>query len=437
MHASNSANHIHGVGSELYVLLAKRLQQLAVISLSIMYAIYLVFDMPKDEIWISILIGYYTIAVASFMYAYYKAHQKEYLLAIKITVVLTSLGIILASYANPITSVKLAILYFIPVPVIVTTYFLNTRTSFGLIGMFVIYELIVPLIISEITYEDLILGPLTVGIMMSVILIVSTNVFKNIEERKFKILEESLIRSERIERMEAMSRLSSGIVHDFNNILLAISANLELFTHENSDHTEAINPIIQNVDQGKKITDQLLTMLKEAPENFDFFDLTMVIKQKAQFFEQFTSPQVNLSLNLTTEQLSVYGNQNNFEQVLMNLIINANDAYKDHQGRIDLSTEKIMKPVEKLKEVDYSQLDKTYSQNLAYAKITVQDYGMGIPSHTLSKVFEPFYSTKEKGTGLGLYIVQNHVKNLSGTISINSVVGEGTIISIEIPLTRN
>jgi signal transduction histidine kinase/CheY-like chemotaxis protein len=216
------------------------------------------------------------------------------------------------------------------------------------------------------------------------------------------------------QKMEALGRLTGGIAHDFNNILGGVKGYTELVIelyNPDNETLEALNQINNIVEKGKKLTEQLLslTKLQSQPTIFNPNDL---INDMYFLLDRITGSNINLSFNLKDDLPSIKMEPTKFEQIILNLVINAKEAISDS---------------------GYIVIETSLNEELKYIKISVEDTGKGIPVEYQKKIFEPFFTTKSEGSGLGLSIVLSIVDQYNGLIDLGSVSGEGTKLTIYLP----
>ncbi|WP_239026962.1 PocR ligand-binding domain-containing protein [Geomonas oryzisoli] len=242
-----------------------------------------------------------------------------------------------------------------------------------------------------------------------------------------KHLEEQLRQSQ---KMEAVGHLAGGIAHDFNNILTVIVGygNFLGMDGSLSQHQhEQVDQIIAAAERGSQLTRGLLTFSRKQVMNPRILDLNALVAQVQTFLLRIIGEDIELKFNPAQEQLNVYADASQLEQVLMNLATNARDAMPDG-GMLTIQT-------------GWQQVDEAYARSQGYgdpgryACIIVSDSGSGMDRATRERIFEPFFSTKAvgKGTGLGMSIVYGIVKQHKGFINVYSEPGEGTTFKIYLP----
>ncbi len=239
-----------------------------------------------------------------------------------------------------------------------------------------------------------------------------------------KRLENDLQQSQ---KMNAIGTLAGGIAHDFNNLLCIILgyASFGLSMIEKGDK---LYDILLKINNGalnaQSLTQQLLTFAKGGEPIKKITDLNTLIMSSAEF--SISGSKSKCIYDLAPDLWSVEIDEGQFNQVIGNLIINANQAMPDG-GLINIKTLNI----EVTAEITLSLTPGKY------VKLIIVDNGFGISEKILSRIFEPYYTTKQSGSGLGLATTYSIVKKHGGYIEVESIVGSGTIFTINIPASSN
>ncbi len=232
------------------------------------------------------------------------------------------------------------------------------------------------------------------------------------------------------QKMQAIGQLAGGVAHDFNNLLTAIIGfcDLLLARHQAGDPSFAdVMQIKQNANRAANLTRQLLAFSRRQTLRPKVLSLTDAIAELQNLLSRLLTEKVELKIVHGRDLGLVKVDQNQLEQVIMNLAVNARDAMPDG-GKLTIRTANVS-------EEDSRALDHALMPPGEYLLIEVADTGMGIPKENLGKIFEPFYTTKDpsKGTGLGLSTVYGIVKQTGGFIFLYSTVGKGTTFRIYLP----
>jgi PAS domain S-box-containing protein len=225
------------------------------------------------------------------------------------------------------------------------------------------------------------------------------------------------------QKMEALGGLSSGIAHDFNNILTVVLGNLDLLRRAPEQRRERlINNAVQAVEQGRKLTQQLLAFGRRHLHQPEVVDLNRLILGMDDMLKQSLRGDIQVVFDLTEELWPVEVDPAQLQIALINLAVNARDAMP-RGGQFQIRTENVTVPGSELE------------QSVA---IAVSDTGSGMAPEVVARAFEPFFTTKEvgKGTGLGLPQVYAFAQQSQGSVLITSEVGRGTTFRISLPRTR-
>lgn len=240
---------------------------------------------------------------------------------------------------------------------------------------------------------------------------------KKNEDEKQKKLQQHLVHSD---RLISIGRLASGVAHEINTPLAILSGMIQGFLEKDNSFTkETVKEFktMQKVTKRiEKIVDSLLDLSHfEGAEQAKQIHINELIKSTVSLIdEQFTTKNKNIILKLSPSLPKIYGFAEQFQQVFMNLLINADDATDDGDTITIITSQKDKKTIH----------------------ISFKDTGTGIPEDHMSKIFDPFFTTKEvgKGTGLGLSITYGIIERHHGTINVKSKVGKGTTFDINLPL---
>ena len=232
------------------------------------------------------------------------------------------------------------------------------------------------------------------------------------------------------QKMQAVGQLAGGIAHDFNNVLSAImmATDFLLNAHKPTDPSfEDIMQIKQNTNRAASLVRQLLAFSRRQTLRPQVLDLGETLSDLTMLLRRLIGENVTLDVVHGRELWPVKVDISQFEQVIVNLAVNARDAMPDG-GRLTLRTANVT-PSE-AGAFAYKGMPEA-----EYVLVEVRDTGVGIPGEIGEKIFEPFFSTKEvgKGTGLGLSTVYGIVKQTGGFIYFESEPGKGTMFRIFLP----
>jgi signal transduction histidine kinase len=236
-----------------------------------------------------------------------------------------------------------------------------------------------------------------------------------------------------IEKFQSLGRLSSGIAHDFNNFLSGINALAEISMLHPADSErvkQCMAQILQASNRARELVNQILIFSRQGDQEKVEVPISRVVLEALQFIKATLPPSIKLRLNVASDAGVVLANSTQIHQVLMNLCINSSHAM-ENEGLLEIS----LLPVEMKPPEGESPPD---SKPGLFAKLSVTDSGCGMDDCTMKQVFEPYFTTKEKGvgTGLGLAVVHGIVKGHGGSVHVSSKPGKGTTFDILLPRVR-
>jgi two-component system cell cycle sensor histidine kinase/response regulator CckA len=248
-----------------------------------------------------------------------------------------------------------------------------------------------------------------------------------VETTEQKALEGQMAQSQ---KMQAVGQLAGGIAHDFNNVLTAIimASDLLLTNHRPSDPSfPDIMNIKQNANRAASLVRQLLAFSRKQTLRPEVLNLTDVLADLRMLLARLVGNDIKLKIDHGRDLWPVKVDIGQFEQVVVNLAVNARDAMP---GGGDLTVRTRNVTADECKSFAYRELTPA-----DYVLVDVEDTGSGIAPDVLKKIFEPFFTTKEvgKGTGLGLSMVYGIIKQTGGFIFCDSEVGKGTVFRIFLP----
>jgi len=243
-------------------------------------------------------------------------------------------------------------------------------------------------------------------------------------------LEEALVHSQ---RLDAVGRLAGGVAHDFNNLLSVINGYCEMLAAHLSDLPQALREVNEIHRAGLRaatLTRQLLAFGRRQPMDARIINLNRVVHDNAEIMGRLIGSAGRLELDLAANIGNVRADPTQFQQVLLNLVINARDALRD-TGVVTISTSN--------REIRTgSPRRSTEMPPGRYVCLAVSDNGTGMDADTQKHLFEPFFTTKAegKGTGLGLALVYGVVQQNNGYINVRSALLAGSTFEILLPEVR-
>ncbi|HPQ68605.1 MAG TPA: PAS domain S-box protein [bacterium] len=246
-------------------------------------------------------------------------------------------------------------------------------------------------------------------------------------EKRRSELETQLAQSQ---KMEAIGRLAGGVAHDFNNILTGILGYTELamdrITEDDPLHTD-IQEIKSAADRAAMLTQQLLAFSRKQMISPRVININRIIEQSRKMLTRIIGEDIQCSFQLSPNVGRIKIDPGQFNQVLINLVVNARDAMPDG-GRLIISTEETPVSVQEL-----ASNPEVSAGN--FIVLSVLDNGKGIDPEHLKLIFEPFFTTKskDKGSGLGLATIYGIVKQNGGFIKVDSEMNRGSMFSIFFP----
>ncbi len=248
------------------------------------------------------------------------------------------------------------------------------------------------------------------------------------QERERLELEQALARSQ---RLESLGVLAGGIAHDFNNLLTVVLGQADLLQNMVSAGTarQLVNGIIEAAQRAASLTAQMLAYAgrRELGPRTPV-DLSELVKELRALLDAALSKRGHIELTLSDDCV-VLGNRATLTQVVMNLLTNASDALGGESGNIRVRTTRLL-------EVDAHwkvALGENYQTDQTWILLQVEDSGCGMDEATQARVFEPFFSTKPKGHGLGLAACSGIVKTHGGAVRVASQLGHGSTFSVLLP----
>jgi signal transduction histidine kinase/CheY-like chemotaxis protein len=232
------------------------------------------------------------------------------------------------------------------------------------------------------------------------------------------------------QKMESVGRLAGGIAHDLNNYLGAITGFSELLRIEGNENEKLVkraDSIVNTSMKASSLIRQILAFSRKQHSSPEVLNLNAVLRDMNDLIGRLTGEDVEFKLCLKEDLWNVWIDRSQMEQILVNLLINAKEAMIQG-GRMKIESENI-DVADNIMEV-YPFMDRK-----EYVRISVSDTGIGIPGDIRNKIFEPYFTTKEKdkNSGLGLSTVYGIIKQNGGYIWVNSEVGKGTTFDVYLP----
>ncbi|MGD9206191.1 MAG: ATP-binding protein, partial [Desulfobacterales bacterium] len=228
--------------------------------------------------------------------------------------------------------------------------------------------------------------------------------------------------------------LAGGIAHDFNNILSVIIGYTELIlmnVQVDSEVRQNLKEIFNASKHARDMVKQILAFSRQNKQERKPIQVAHIVKEALKMLRASLPTTISIQQNIEKNIGIIEADPTQIHQVLMNLCTNAAQAIDDKDGVLEIS----------LANVELDQYAAAKISDLLpghYLKLSIKDTGQGIPSNALSQIFDPYFTTKEKGegTGLGLAVVQGIIKSLNGAITVDSEVGKGSTFHVYLPTIR-
>lgn len=218
------------------------------------------------------------------------------------------------------------------------------------------------------------------------------------------------------EKLKLVGEIAAGVAHEIQNPMTVISGFVQMMNEDKSSSYSEYTPIIQEeVERVGLILDEFLVLSRPQIATPTEINIGEILTEVLAFYQyEFQQRNITLTINNQPTDTLILGNKNQIKQIFINIVKNAIEAI-DENGEITLA---ICEDEQK------------------YIYISIKDTGYGIPPHLLEKIFEPFYTTKTKGTGLGMMIINKIVQDHGGEIKIRSKVNVGTEILLHFPIIQ-
>jgi signal transduction histidine kinase/CheY-like chemotaxis protein len=242
-------------------------------------------------------------------------------------------------------------------------------------------------------------------------------------------LESRLLQSQ---KLETIGKLSSGMAHDFSNLLSSIFGSINLLKKRISDKEDAYR-LLDNIEncsiRARDLTRGLLSFGKPTPKRRELIKPNLLLSEISKVITQTFPAKISFESHVDENLYDILGNGTEVYQVLLNLCVNAKEAITD-KGRITLSAKNIS--------IKDSNIDShPLLEKGNYVTFSVKDSGTGIKEEDINKIFDPYFSTKDKqsgsGSGLGLYVTYGIIKAHKGHIEVSSIIEHGTTFDVFIP----
>jgi len=223
------------------------------------------------------------------------------------------------------------------------------------------------------------------------------------------------------QKLESLGLMAGGIAHDFNNILTGVIGNADLALQSvppaSSAHAH-LERVMAATKRAAELTGQMLAYAGKSSLRQETFDLNALLDEMTELVKASVPKKISFRAELVAQPAIIRANRAQIGQLVMNLITNAAEAVGDGPGSVLVATQ------------------NRRNQGRDFVALTVNDTGRGMNPKTVARIFDPFYSTKGPGRGLGLAAVQGIVRSASGELSVKSALGEGSTFEVILPAAR-
>lgn len=228
------------------------------------------------------------------------------------------------------------------------------------------------------------------------------------------------------QKLESMGLMATGIAHDFNNLLGTIIASADLLATEQAEglpSVEEVDRIKTAAIRGAELIRELMIYAGHESPAFEAVDVEALVNEMLHLLKVAISKRVTLNTDFGKDLPPVRASPSQLRQLVLNLITNASDAIGDRPGEIHISTQLVKIAEEAAAKVPEGD----------YLRLQVSDTGRGMTRDVRPRIFDPFFSTKESGRGLGLAVVHGIIRTHGGAITVASKPGKGTTFEVLLP----
>ncbi len=247
---------------------------------------------------------------------------------------------------------------------------------------------------------------------------------KNAEEENSR-LQAQLMQSQ---KMEAVGTLAGGIAHDFNNIITVVKSLTELVISKvgtDDPLYRYLRPINESSKRAINLVQQLLLFSRNKPIDMATIDLNGAAAELLGMLEHIISEDILIETDFMYDLWKIRADKGRVEQIITNMVVNSSESMP-HGGAVTIRTENVALNEEQCRTIEGAFPGK-------FVCLTVEDTGTGIDSSVLKRIYEPFFTTKSKNSGMGLAVVYGIVKEHHGWINVSSVPGSGTVFKVYLP----
>ncbi len=252
-----------------------------------------------------------------------------------------------------------------------------------------------------------------------------------------KALQDRLVnmesRIQHIRKMDSLGHLAGGVAHHLNNILLGISGNVELVQMSkglDEEHQKRLNAISDLTHRASDLSKQMLACSGWTGTSVGLININDLIEGMRPIIDVMVGKHIDLDVRLNDSSVWQRGDEGIFREIILNILINSVEAIgRDNEGEIIIETGFRSLGEDQLEECVLTDAPEPGD----FACLRISDTGCGIEQEIMEMIFDPFFSTKFMGRGLGLASVRAQVRSMKGTIRVSSTPGEGTVMTVFFP----
>jgi len=275
------------------------------------------------------------------------------------------------------------------------------------------------------------------GMLLSVFTIAAWKMAKNAHSFLIDRVEKQIALRETSQKLElyqsktdALQTMAGGIAHDFNNLFAGMVSSLYLMEQEvlSPKGKKCFGMLRKNLEQGSQLSTKMLEYSRASVYNNDSIVLNRLLRERCEQLSV-AFPGVDISLNMSDEKLIISGDKKQLSAVIDALLYNACESYADESGKVMVALDKLARSAEK-------QDNGVHKHSGEFVRVEILDLGCGMSGGVQEKIFDPFFSTKFTGRGLGMSVVFGVVKRMGGEINIQSETDQGTRVTLCLPACR-
>ncbi|MCY3412248.1 MAG: response regulator [Candidatus Heimdallarchaeota archaeon] len=252
------------------------------------------------------------------------------------------------------------------------------------------------------------------------------------DQIEHEILQKKLMETQ---RRESLAVLSGGIAHDFNNLLFILSGGLNILKGNpySDEDLELIDDLLRTTNNASNMIKQLLTYSGQYESSEEIIEITKTIEESNSMYRLAVPKNIIFTTKITIDPSNIAISASDLTQIIMNLLINASDAIGTANGEINLMVTSSALNSRGGKIYRFPDIENMDGK---FVKLTIEDTGKGIEEDKIINIFDPFFSTKSSGRGLGLSVVHGIITGANGCIEVESELNRGTSISVYLPISK-